>query len=199
MQANYHLSQPFETFVISDRAGHRHSYTVNYHDPKRAIRLCLRMAQAGGLALSRVLEANLGLIVTSLLSGGIEALDVDEVKKRLAGAIGAAVKGDGIKLDSPTLLKDLFEVLLSCDDEGLLMEVFSMTTRDGMHLSEEENFNHVYRANYGELRTAFIKIFQANGFADFLSGGLSGEQAQAPQQPPTLESPSSPSGESLST
>lgn len=201
--ATHHLTQQFERLDLYDRAGNQHAYNVFYHDPDRAVRLCLRMAQAGGLSLSRVLEANLPAIATAVLAGGLEGLDSDEIKRRLATAAGGALKDGQLKLDAATLLGDLFNVLLACDDEGLLLEVFTQTQRDGQPLKDRAIFNHVYRANYGELRAAFIAIFNANGFADFLFGGASSANAQPPviHGSPTTPtaSPSSASGANSAT
>lgn len=195
--ATYHLDAPFETFKLRDRAGNEHVYTVHYHDPRKAIRLCLRMTQAAGLSLSRVLEANLGFLVKTVLEGGVEALSADTVRAKLGRVLGEAVAANTIKLDATSLVADFVDVLLAADSEGLLVDVFAQTTRDGQHLSDADTFNHVYRANYGELRRAFQKIFEVNGFAGFLFGGTSSDAPFVPT--PTTSPTSSPASPSSST
>lgn len=195
-----HLKSDHEEFTLEDCAGNPHQYRVYYHTPDEAMALCLRIAKAGGQALARVLENNLGLLVRSYLEGGLEGVNQEQILKKI---IASAVKGDGeVKLDARAAVEDLADVLIESNELGLVRKIFGKTRRDEQSLEDDDAYNMAYMANYAEYRNALWRIVQANGFLDFLFGGLSTEKSSTTRanaqttadltgtQPSSEESPS---------
>jgi len=172
MPSPHHLQEHTETFELADAAGNVHLYRLTYHPPKRALPLCLRLSKAGGAALSSLVENNLAVLVKSYLNGGEEGVDFEERLKEIM--MGAVLNGTGeVKLDAMALIEGIFDVLIACEEDGLLSDLFALTLRDGCELKAEGHFNRAYMANYAELRSAMVRIVQLNGFLDFLFSGLS--------------------------
>lgn len=171
-----------DTFELRDRWGEEHSYVCHLHEPLQAMGFALRVAKAGGVPLGRLIESNLGILVREFTTGGTE----DEKAENLKQVFLRLLRGEGdekLKLDLPQGVDDIVSVLIELNDEQLLAEVMRQTSRDGLKLNTVDAFNSVYRGNYAEMRKAMTEVVLINGFLDFLFGGWTDNDEEAPSKP----------------
>jgi hypothetical protein len=136
-------------FSLKDKSGNNHQYELTLHPPSESgIRIALQIA---GLGIEPLAE---------MVGGILSELDLDGVQSMLDLDVEAILT----KVDFSKIGEKLRPALLSGDSPGLLMDILSLTYRDGKSLSDPEVFNPAYRGNYMELWKAVGKVIQINDF-----------------------------------
>lgn len=133
------------TFIVIDRAGVEHEYSVLPHNADEGFALSAKLLELGVEPLAQ-------LVAGALQSGPASAealLDAD---------LGAVLAG----VDLGEIGKRLGPVIAALP--GLRAALLKHTTRDGKKLNDLPAFNSAYQRNYAELYQALYRVVEVNGF-----------------------------------
>lgn len=154
-------------FTLKDRTGGSHTYVVSPHIGSQGLKV-----------VDAMLAIGLGPIAEAMFSAARAA------EARRAVSAGGEEEA-GLRLSDIIEHVDMEHVVTSAQAgiqgaggmEILAPLVLQHTTRDGQPLVQIQgtkkntaNFDLAYTRNWGELRAAFIKAMEINGFFELLAG-----------------------------
>lgn len=163
-------------FNAKDRQGGEHQYIVSPHIGSQGL---------------KVIDAMLAIGMGPMAEAAFSAARASEAQKKAQQAVGKEAEKIEISLSQILDNIDLNHIVTSAQTgiksaggmEILAPLVLQYTTRDGQPLigkgANRAIFDIAYTQNWGELRVAFMKVMEINGFFELLAGWFEEEETPA--------------------